>query len=57
MPTPYKLCREWHSKRIQHFGSVKVKTKWAKRKFRRLEKNALKKGKEPPISISTGDRY
>jgi hypothetical protein len=57
MPSPYKLCKERWSKCIQHLPSVKAKTKQAKRKFRRLEKDALRKEKEPPVSISAGERY
>lgn len=57
MPSPYKLCREPWSKWIQHLPSVKAKTKKAKRKFRRMEREALRRGEEPPKSISAGDRY
>jgi hypothetical protein len=57
MPSPYKLCREPWSKGIQHLPAAKAKTKQAKRKFRRLEKAALRKGDEPPKSITAGDRY
>lgn len=57
MPSPYKLCREPWSKGIQHLPSVKRKTKQAKRKFRRMEKDAIRKGNEPPVSITAGDRY
>jgi nucleoid-associated protein YgaU len=57
MPSPYKLCREPWDKCIQHLPSVKQKTKQAKRKFRRMEKEAIRKGEEPPVSITAGDRY
>ena len=57
MSSPYKLCREPWSKDIQHLPSIKEKTKRAKRKFRRLEKEAIRKGEEPPKSITAGERY
>lgn len=57
MPSPYKLCREPWSKPIQHLPSVKAKTEQAKRKFRRMEKDAIRKGEEPSKSITAGDRY
>jgi len=57
MPSPYKLCREPWSKSIQHLPNVKQKTKQAIRKFRRLTKESLRNGEEPPISITAGDRY
>lgn len=55
--SPYKLCREPWSKGIQHLPAVKAKTEQAKRKFRRLEKAALRKGEEPPKAITAGERY
>ena len=57
MPSPYKLSREPWDRCIQHLPSVKKKTKQAKRKFRQKEKDAIRKGKEPPVSITAGDRY
>jgi hypothetical protein len=57
MPSPYKLCKEPWDKSIQHLPSVKAKTKQAIRKFRRMEKQAIRKGEEPPKSITAGERY
>jgi hypothetical protein len=57
MPSPYKISREPWDKSIQHLPSVKAKTEQAKRKFRRLEKEAIRKGEEPITKITAGDRY
>lgn len=57
MPSPYKISREPWDRSIQHLPNVKAKTKRAIKKFRRLTKDALRKGEEPPKSITAGDRY
>jgi hypothetical protein len=57
MPSPYKICREPWSKGIQHLPSIKYKTRQAIRKFRRLEKESIKNGEDPPVKITAGDRY
>lgn len=57
MPSPYKICREPWSKWIQHLPNVKYKTRQAIRKFRRLEKEAIRKGEDPPDKITAGERY
>ena len=57
MSSPYKISREPWDKPIPHLPSVKAKTKQAIKKFRRLTRDALRKGLEPPKSIAAGDRY
>jgi len=57
MPSPVKLCREPWSKPIQHIPAVKLVTKAASRKLRREAKRAIREGKEPPVTITGGERY
>jgi hypothetical protein len=57
MPVPVKLCREPWSKPIQHLPAVKLLTRAAIRRLRHRAKLALKRGQEPPVTESGGDRY
>jgi hypothetical protein len=52
-----KLNRHGYDRAIQHLPRVKDETKAASRKFRQLTKMALRLNREPPITISGGDRY